>query len=313
MAKPASLLNVFKKPLANSSVKKEEFHINSSAPGISVYCVKWTNNSKKKKGVIQLTHGLCEHIGRYEGIAEYFADRDYVVYGNDHVGHGKTAGLDKLGIMPDNGYEVMVEDMHKLYETAKKENPGLNIFLIGHSMGSFLARCYTAKYSNELKGSVFCGSGALPNFARYLEKPLSLATKYIGKDKGITMKNNMLTTAWLSIDPVNRYLYLKDEYINPNMTLGLFKDCALSLVDGSKKGWDKKIKDNYPMLFESGTMDIVGFCTLGIKSSKTMLDKDGFKDVTVNYYKFGRHEIMRDFFFRNKVYNDIYKWVEAHN
>ncbi|MEG1304992.1 MAG: alpha/beta fold hydrolase, partial [Oscillospiraceae bacterium] len=137
-----------------------------SGDGINgVYYAKWCDDAKKPKAILQIAHGMCEYIARYKGFAEFMTQNGYVVFGNDHLGHGHTAKSDsELGYFAKkDGYRLLVSDMHKLTEIAKEEYPGLPLILLGHSMGSFLARLWAATYPKEADAFIFMGtSGANP-------------------------------------------------------------------------------------------------------------------------------------------------------
>lgn len=112
------------------------------------------------KGIVQIAHGMCEYIERYTDLMSFLADNGFVVCGNDHLGHGKTAeNKDDLGYFsPENGWQNAVTDMHRLTKIIKKRFPDLPFVLIGHSMGSFLARAYAVKFAHEASGYVFMGT-----------------------------------------------------------------------------------------------------------------------------------------------------------
>ena len=113
------------------------------------------------RAVMQISHGMIEFIERYDGFARYLNEQGIVVIGNDHLGHGHTAGSDEdLGYFcPDRKSETVVKDLHTVTEYAKKEYPGIPYFLFGHSMGSFMARRYLMTYGDELTGAILCGTG----------------------------------------------------------------------------------------------------------------------------------------------------------
>ena len=113
------------------------------------------------KGIVQISHGMCEYIERYADFMSYLADMGYVVCGNDHLGHGKTAkDPDELGYIGSgsSGWKMMLSDLHRMTALIKAEYPGLPLLLFGHSMGSFLARAYAVKYGQECEGFIFMGT-----------------------------------------------------------------------------------------------------------------------------------------------------------
>ena len=113
------------------------------------------------RGVVQLAHGIAEHVERYDGFAAFLAENGYVVVANDHLGHGQSIGSEEeLGcLMEEGGWKRLVIDMHTLCEKTAAEFPGLPYFLFGHSMGSFLARTYLIAYPEGLTAAVICGTG----------------------------------------------------------------------------------------------------------------------------------------------------------
>lgn len=113
------------------------------------------------RGVIQISHGMCEYIERYLPFMEYAAEQGFVVCGNDHLGHGKTADMpDELGYFsPKDGWRNTVKDLHRLTSIMKKQYPGLPYFMLGHSMGSFLARAYAISFGREIDAYIFMGTG----------------------------------------------------------------------------------------------------------------------------------------------------------
>ena len=125
-----------------------------------LHVVVWQPDGEPK-AVLQLSHGMIEFIERYEGLAQYLNEQDILVIGNDHLGHGHTAGSDEdLGYFcPEHMSETVVKDLHTVTEYAKKEYPGVPYFLLGHSMGSFMARRYLMTYGDELTGAILCGTG----------------------------------------------------------------------------------------------------------------------------------------------------------
>src|SRR5438874_11197049 len=133
----------------------------TSADGLSIACVKWSGEHETR-GVVQIAHGLGEHIERYVELAETLVRGHFVVYGNDHRGHGLTAkGSGSFGDFGPGGFDQLVEDMVSLRVIAKKEHPGKPYILLGHSMGSFAAQQFILDHSHSINGLVLSGSGIL--------------------------------------------------------------------------------------------------------------------------------------------------------
>src|SRR5260370_5271699 len=138
----------------------------TSTDGLSIACVKWVR-PQHVCGVVQIAHGLGEHIGRYGELAEKLVDGDFVVYGNDHRGHGLTAKPSgSFGEFGLGGFDQLVEDMVSLRVIAKDEHRGKPYILLGHSLGSFAAQQFILDHSHSIDGLMLSGSGALDGLAR---------------------------------------------------------------------------------------------------------------------------------------------------
>src|SRR6266436_9490375 len=138
----------------------------TSADGLAIACVKWSGEHEVR-GVVQIAHGLGEHIGRYAALAEILVRGHFVVYGNDHRGHGLTAkGSGSFGDFGPGGFDQLVEDMVSLRVIAKEEHPGKPYVLLGHSIGSFAAQQFILDHSHSIDGIALSGSGALDCLAR---------------------------------------------------------------------------------------------------------------------------------------------------
>jgi alpha-beta hydrolase superfamily lysophospholipase len=133
----------------------------SSTDGLAIACARWDARGPVR-GVVQIAHGMGEHIGRYAELIEVLVDSGLIVYGNDHRGHGRTAPYPQaFGDFGEGGFRLLVEDMFNLTLIAEKENPGKPLILLGHSMGSFAAQLYAIDHSRDIAGLVLSGSGAL--------------------------------------------------------------------------------------------------------------------------------------------------------
>ena len=105
------------------------------------------------KAVVQLVHGMAEHMGRYDRLAQALNQAGYAVVGHDHLGHGPIAKKEELGYFgPKDGWDSLIRDMHGVTEYAKGRFPSLPFALLGHSMGSFAApfRIVVSKYLQRI-------------------------------------------------------------------------------------------------------------------------------------------------------------------
>ena len=147
-----------------------------SGDGTEIFVHKWSPNAIMAKGVVQIAHGMAEAAARYERFANVLTGNGYIVYANDHRGHGKTASsIEALGYLADkDGFKLLVNDMYDLSKIIKNENSSLPLFLFGHSMGSFAAQRYITLYGREIEGVIISGSngkqGVMLNLGLMLAK-----------------------------------------------------------------------------------------------------------------------------------------------
>ncbi|GAE92791.1 lysophospholipase [Gracilibacillus boraciitolerans JCM 21714] len=145
--------------------------------------VKCWKKTDKPKAIILIAHGMAEHIERYNEVASYFADHHFIVYGHDHRGHGKTGQLaESLGFFAEkDGFDLVVQDLMELTTFIKEKHPNIPIFLIGHSMGSFICRRYMMLNGDNLNGVILIGTGFQ---SPLLLKAAKKIAKYMVKIKG---------------------------------------------------------------------------------------------------------------------------------
>ena len=145
-------------------MKKKEFYFESRDNHSKVHAVRWLPDDESVKAILVLVHGMAEYIERYEGLANYFTDRGFLVTGIDNLGHGKSIREDK-----NPGYfaavdpaTVVVRDVHRLKKLTQEEYPGIPVAILGHSMGSFIVRNYVIRYGTGIECAVIMGTGEQP-------------------------------------------------------------------------------------------------------------------------------------------------------
>ena len=144
-------------------VIKQEFTFPSS-DGVHTVAAAWWRPEGPPRGVVQLVHGISEHIGRYDSFARFLAEHGFAVVGHDHLGHGRTArNPSEFGWFADrDGWKHVVKDVRALRERVGAEYPGLPCFLLGHSMGSFVVRGYLMFWPGTVDGAILSGTGQEP-------------------------------------------------------------------------------------------------------------------------------------------------------
>ena len=142
--------------------EQKEFYFPSSTGKNQIYVRMWIPDAATDiKATVQLSHGIAEGIDRYDDFAQFLARNGYVVIGNDHLGHAKSVQdpKDKGFFAEENGWAYVVADLKGIYNQVKELFPDLPHVLLGHSMGSFLARTYIIKYPNDFDACIISGTG----------------------------------------------------------------------------------------------------------------------------------------------------------
>lgn len=291
---------------------------------IKIHVYKWSPKGQAK-GVIQIAHGMAEKASRYVYLAKAMTEVGFIVYANDHRGHGQTAlSVKDLGYISDqDGFHDMVEDMKTLTQIIKKENPGLPVTLFSHSMGSFLAQRYIQLYGERINGVVLSGTNGKPKAILNLGIVLGKATMELGgrRASGKTLdalsfsrynkKINPVKTKfdWLSRDAKEVALYVNDPYCGTPFPASFFYDLFRGMKKIHKKESLNQVPKDLPIYIFAGDADPVGDYGKGIiRLYKTYLSL-GILDVTYKLYHGGRHEMLNEIN-KDEVIQDLIRWVD---
>ena len=276
------------------------------------------------KAVVQIMHGFGEHSRRYLHMISAFLDADYIVAADDHVGHGKTAlENDTWGNWGEKGCHTMMEDEHTLKELVCKMYPDLPYFLFGHSMGSFAARAYAAKYGRCLDGLILCGTSGGESAA---DAGLALA-RSLSAVKGDHYRSEKIQQMlfgvsnfkveekrtefdWVSRDKEIVAKYILDPKCNFTFTVRGYYDLIMLLEYVSSEDWAEKIRKHLPILLISGDMDPVGGYGKGVRRVFERLTEAGVQNVSIKLYEGARHELINEIN-RSEVYGDVLDWINS--
>jgi len=302
----------------------EEFSFISST-GKEIYARKWMNKSVSEyKGVVQLVHGMEEHIGRYDEFANFLANNGFIVVGHDHLGHGKTAKTEEeLGYFTEEkGWFYLAEDIHILQNKIKKEYPEIPYIIMGHSMGSLLTRTYATLYQDEIDGIIITGTSGqktglltgklLAKFImlckgkKYKSKLLaSLVTGSFNRQ----FKPNKTSVDWTTSDEKVIEEHIKDTNPNCKFTVSAYYELFTGSMYLNKKKNIAKTP-NVPILIFSGDKDPVGEKGKGVVRVYQMLKKTGKDDVTLKLFPNGRHEMLNEVN-REEVFAFVLDWITS--
>lgn len=287
-----------------------------------IYVKKWYKENNQPKAIVQLAHGMAEHINRYDDFAEFLLKQDIFVYGNDHRGHGKTGkrqGL--LGYFADeDGFEKTVEDLAVITNHIKQDYPNTPVFLIGHSMGSFLARQYIQQNSQQIEGVILMGTGyhtiALSSIARTLANTLPtkeeshLMNKLAFSNYNGKIPNQKTKFDWLSRDDQVVENYMDDPFCGYVPTALFFRDLMDGLIQIHLKKENKEIRKDLPMFILSGDADPVGQYGKGVFKVANYYDDIGLINIKTMLFEGARHELLNEIN-HEEVYHTIYNWIKG--
>ena len=276
------------------------------------------------RGVVQIAHGIAEHIDRYDGFMKYLAENGFVAVGNDHLGHGKsiTAPEEKGIFAEKDGWQYVLDDMDKLHKIMVEKYPGLPYVFFGHSMGSFLIRNYVIQHPDQPSLVIICGTGhQTSQMIAAGDTMARLAVSIFGPRKTGTLLNkvafgsytkgieNLRTSSdWLNRDPREVDKYITDPFCGYAPTVSMFRDMMGGIKFIADPANIAKMNKRTPVLFIAGGDDPVGEHGEGVKRAVKAFEDAGVQDITLKLYPGARHEILLETN-RDEVFADVLNWI----
>lgn len=278
----------------------------------------------KIKGVVQLVHGIVEHVERYDDFAKYLNRLGYLVVAEDHMGHGKSGGNDCARGYFYGGWFAAVDDTYRLMRDTMQEYPEKPYILLGHSMGSFLSRSLVIKYPQcGISGLVLSGTGWMSEFVL---KAGILVSKMNCKLCDETQPNEQLQKLafgsynakverprtvydWLNRDSKAVDAYLADPNCGFVASGGLMRDMMTGMLFNQKMKNIRLMDKSLPVFLAAGGEDPVGDYGKGVKATAEAFCKAGVENVTTKIYPLCRHEILNEIN-NMEVYQDVANWIK---
>lgn len=295
--------------------------------GVEIFVRKWApDEGVNAKGIVQIAHGMSEHSARYERLAGALTREGYIVYADDHRGHGKTANAPEKPIYcGQDGFSLIVKDMKQLNEIIKKEYKDLPLFLFGHSLGSLLAQRYITLYGGTINGVILSATTGKQRIKLLFGIRLSVSElKKVGAENCSKKLEDLATGDynkafepkrtefdWLSRDSKEVDKYIKDPYCGGALSAGFYYDLARLVKDIHLKQNMQNIPKDLPIYVFSGEMDPTSKGCKTIYSLLKKYDKLGIKNVSHKFYMGGRHEMLNEIN-RDEVTNDMINWLNSH-
>lgn len=286
----------------------------------------WKTDCSEIRGIIQVVHGMVEHIDRYDRFATEMSKQGYLVVGHDHLGHGYSVrSKDDYGFFGEKGGdEYLIRDIHQLRKKIEKEYPNIPYFLLGFSMGSFLVRRYLIEYPKEnLAGAVIMGTGK----HCYLESAMGVAlTRYLKKIKGHryispfvdylvignlqrNIKNRKTESDWLTTKEEEVEKYRQNPMCNFTFTVSAYHDLFETLRILEKPNNLRRMNKDIPIILMSGAEDPVGARGKAVLKLKKQYESLGIKQLECRLYEKARHELFNEYN-REQVIEDLVHWIE---
>jgi len=277
------------------------------------------------KGIVQLVHGMAEHIGRYDEFARFLADRGFAVAGHDQIGHGASAAADKLGCLPEKcGADALIADVDTLRRLMRTRfGAEVPHFLFGHSLGSYIVRVYNARHGTGLAGTIICGTGHMPpavskagNATCHLLARLkgadsvSRAIDYVGMGSyAKAIKDAEGPLDWLSYRRENIEAYEADPLCGFPFSVGGYATVTALTGEACTPACFERMPEELPLLFIAGDSDPVGSMGEGVRTAFQMARDAGSSDAYCIIYEHMRHEILNEDE-RGRVMEDVARWME---
>jgi len=272
--------------------------------------------------VVQIVHGIAEHIGRYDDFARFLNAHGIVVAAADHMGHGKSIGEDDVKGYFTGGWDAAVRDCRRLQRRMLQAYPDVPHVILGHSMGSFLVRTMLYQYpDSSVTGAILSGTGWQPEAmlqagllaCRAAEKKSGekatsdFLNKLIFGGYNTKFRPNRTPSDWLSTDESVVDHYIADPLCGFDATIGLIRDMLTGITMNQKSENLVKMRKKLPVWFFSGDRDPVGGNGAGVKKSVDAFRKAGMENVKMTLYS-GRHEMLNEKN-KNEVYADVLAWI----
>lgn len=277
------------------------------------------------KGCVQIIHGMAEYAARYTPFAEFLNSHGFLVYADDHLGHGQSVKSEEdFGYMGKN-YETVIADIRELQLTVQKEVKDVPFFILGHSMGSFFCRKYISLYGKDFKAAVIMGSGfkskATLNTALFAVKLNALFCGWHHRSKIIKnlafgsynkkFKPARTANDWLSKNPENVDNYEADKLCGFDFANGGYYVLFSIIKQACSKKTIEAVPKDLPVYFVAGQDDPVGDYGKGVEKAAAKFKKAGVKEVSLTLYPDSRHEILNDDC-KNQVSEDVLNFYISH-
>ena len=300
---------------------KTDFYYDSCGAG-KIHACCWAPPGEIR-GVVQIVHGIVEHIERYDQFARYLNKHGLLVVGEDHMGHGKSAGMGSVKGYFTGGWDAAVRDTYRLTQDTMAKYPGVPFFLLGHSMGSFMARTILWKYPQSgIRGAILSGTAWMSDGMLAAAKlsaglccrrdgektPSKFLSDLAFSGYNKRVEHPRTPSDWLSRDSVSVDAYIADPMCGFAASAGLMRDMTAGVTEIQKQENLKKMDPELPVLFVAGGDDPVGGYGKGVRLTAQKFSEAGMKHIEVKIFPLCRHEILNEIN-RAEIFRTIRLWI----
>ncbi len=287
-------------------MKKEQFDLNA-AENAKLNTYLWQPDGEVK-AILQIAHGMTEHMGRYDTLAQELTEKGIAVAGFDLRGHGCNEGDTNIASFGEGGWEKSLEDMRFFREAIKARFPGVPCVWLGFSLGSFLLREYLNRCEDDAAGAIVMGTGSQPGMVLSIMASIvkgqipkagfdgttPLVKKLSFETYNQKFKPNRTPSDWLCADEEELDRYRADPLCREHISSGLFYEllCAMKRTGapGAYRGWRKEM----PVLLLSGGEDPVGGFGKGVQQVHAAMQAAGMEKVKMQLFPGARHDVLHE-------------------
>ena len=304
-----------------------EFTFQSTDGKTQLHGMRWEPDGGSVRAVLQICHGVAEHIARYDAFARYLNGLGIAVVGHDHLGHGLSLpeGGTPVYFGESNTWNTVVDDIYVLHQRIRLWYPDVPLCIMGHSMGSFLTRTYLIRYPGTVKAAVIMGTGWQPKAVIAGGMAVAKAVGAVVGENGTSdlvtnlafgaynklFAPNRTSCDWLSADEGNVDAYMADPLCGADATVGLFRQMLSGIRFNQKLSNLRQMDPRIPVLFVAGEKDPVGDCGNGVRRTYQEFRRAGVQDCSLKLYPGLRHEILNEKAQQQQIFEDIGQWLTS--
>jgi alpha-beta hydrolase superfamily lysophospholipase len=282
----------------------ESTHTIAGSDGKPIRVHQW-KGSAPSRGIVQIAHGMGEHALRYRPVAHTLAKAGYVVYANDHRGHGELAAqANALGDFGPGGFPVLVDDMATVTRMARDADDSKPLVLLGHSMGSFAAQLYLLDHSDLVDGVALCGTTALD-----LLGAAAMSGRWKLEDLNAGFSPARTAFDWLSRDSAIVDAYTADPLCGFNVNAESYGSLFAVAPRLAEVAEIRRIRRDLPIFLFVGDRDPINADLAWFQPLVDRYREAGLTDVSWHVYGGSRHEVLNELN-RSEVVANLQAWID---